>query len=396
MSTDCSIYGSIKCVLCDVDKTIRISSKRANDDEKIYWIFSNFQKHLNIEHKILFQKSNTTRRTSNKKTKQTNTSLNQATTSQNKIAASRTEVTKIDKRKAEKIVEAQNESELNEPKDKRSLNELQFQDEEYSDDQTDFKDTTTIELEISTIYAPAGSFENLETNIYEQISKQTLEMTAICFHYKGVKKMKFDHMDVVCNLDVINIPPDGNCLFGAFVHQIFGYKPSSKIHEDMVIKLRSDVVNYIKSNLEIFEKDLKGRIIAKKAGKLPKRQKIKIENFEKEVEDFLSDLSKDGIWGGSETIRAVSLMHKLNILVINEGGTIFFANGFKSDYKKTIMIAFRLNEFYGKMPSSGEQWNHYDSVIDITTENVLKIAEALAHHISNQTVLSNSIVCLDD
>lgn len=90
------------------------------------------------------------------------------------------------------------------------------------------------------------------------------------------------------------------------------------------------------------------------------------------------NLSKDGWWGGAETMKAVSLMHNVNILQINENETVYFVNGFNSGMKMTIVLAYRLNPFFGISPSSGGLRNHYDSVINIETENILRISELMA------------------
>lgn len=46
-------------------------------------------------------------------------------------------------------------------------------------------------------------------------------------------------------IDVLEIDPDGNCLYGACVHQIHATKLGTTKHYEMVAALRKDVVDHI-------------------------------------------------------------------------------------------------------------------------------------------------------
>lgn len=104
-------------------------------------------------------------------------------------------------------------------------------------------------------------------------------------------------------------------------------------------------------------------------------KELKGKNLQEEFISYLSNhLVVNGVWGGSQTIKAVSLLFEVNILIINENGSFYYTNGFDPNYKKTIMIAYRLSA----VKSSPARRNHYDSVGNISVENILVISESLA------------------
>lgn len=181
------------------------------------------------------------------------------------------------------------------------------------------------------------------------------------------------------------------------MHQLFGNKIDTVEHKNAVIKLRKDVVEYIEKHLSDFKQALKGRILSIKEEKCGKQTKIEVGNFEKEAKEFLENsLSKNGFWGGAESLKAVSLIHECNILMIRERETVHFTNGFNTNLGKTAIIAFRYNKAFGKVANSGETWNHYDSVVNINTDNILKISKAMAAREVNQEKLSSETICLSD
>lgn len=57
------------------------------------------------------------------------------------------------------------------------------------------------------------------------------------------------------------------------------------------------------------------------------------------------------------------------------------------------MLAYRLNQFSATISSGGVR-NHYDSVVNIDTENILKLSEAMAQLITNQNKFES--IELDD
>lgn len=123
-------------------------------------------------------------------------------------------------------------------------------------------------------------------------------------------------------------------------------------------------------------------------------------------------LPKPKEWGGSETLKAVTLMKAVNILIINEKGTCYFTNNFNSQLKKTVILAFgttgacRLNEIENEnqMNSGGisnAERNHYNSVARMDQNDIFKISQMLASQIRTRNITAqidseNSTVAVDD
>lgn len=67
-------------------------------------------------------------------------------------------------------------------------------------------------------------------------------------------------------------------------------------------------------------------------------------------------LSKSTTWGGTESLKAISELEKINIIIFSEDDKPYFPFEFKDDYTRTVAIASRLNETKTKR-------DHYDSII---------------------------------
>lgn len=124
-------------------------------------------------------------------------------------------------------------------------------------------------------------------------------------------------------------------MFGALAHQIYKYNLSSQEYEDSVHQLRVNVVQFIRENLELFEFELRGCLYDMKKSKKEKMllSKKTFEELREEFNNYLSNkIAVDCAWGGSESIKAVSLLFKVNILIINENESIYYANGFNQNF----------------------------------------------------------------
>lgn len=122
-------------------------------------------------------------------------------------------------------------------------------------------------------------------------------------------------------------------------------------------------MDYISENKSLFERDVRGRIV--EDGK-------KIKNFDEECALFLSDLSKQGFWGGSESLKAVSLLYKANILIFNENGHFYFTNDAKITNDQSVIISFRCAS--GNVDAVRD---HYDSVCEIRLNDIYICAKEL-------------------
>lgn len=218
--------------------------------------------------------------------------------------------------------------------------------------------------------------EQLKTKIYNQMEKSFEHIAE-----KNTKKrdlnaeMEFFSKDeqIPAWLKVVKTARDGNCLFSSLVHQIFGHDYTRKKHMHLVKELRMDVVSHIKKNFLDFEFVLKNRIY--------EEANERVENIKKRSKKFVkTELSKDGTWGGTETIKAVGQIFGVNILVVNEKGTYHFTSGFDDLYDRIVFLAFRMNSLVmgGFDQLNNVNRNHYDSVVNIDGETKILMAEQLA------------------
>lgn len=349
---DQTVKGTIVCVLCSETEKNQFRVPYKIEGGKLYWTLSNFQRHLTKSHQLK-RESITTK--SSKTDDEPNCS--------NEFSASKRY------RYTSPIVPDTSTQNLSREID--GINE-RIAAESTENNKFDNSEQTTIVLQVD-------SHKSIEEEIYQQISEQTLRMIEICLnHGSEMTEMKFKIGDGTCSLDVAKVKADGSCLFGALAHQIFGFEITSKAHENSVDQLRAEVVDYIRNNLGLFEFEMKNCIDYQKS-KLPKNERNKIIDFQKESNDFLTNqLSKHTFWAGTEALKAISLKYKVNILVFNEDDSLYYVNGFQSQFPKSILLAYRLNHYYGISNSSGGPRNHYDSVVNVDTDILVTISESMA------------------
>lgn len=196
-----------------------------------------------------------------------------------------------------------------------------------------------------------------QQSIYNQISNQILHMTEKFHSNKEIKHEMLFECGELRPLDVLHIPTDGNCMFASIIHQLHGPKVNSEEFSQFVKQLRAEVVVFIETNIRLFQYELEDRVMDKLGKKT-------IDNMDEEMKTFVSkDLSSDGFWGGSETLKAVNLLYSLNILIINEKGSFYFTSPFQSAYQRTLVLAYKMVQFIGE--NQPDKHNHYDSVVHI-------------------------------
>lgn len=190
-------------------------------------------------------------------------------------------------------------------------------------------------------------------------------------------------------ISVCKIEKDGNCLFSAISHQIESVKSGSEAHKLSTTKLRGDCVEYMKNNLQKYERDICYRI----QEKFPDKQNLSLEECGKFIDDHLS---KNGSWGGTETLEVLKDMLELNILIFNEKGCVYFAHQFESKFQRTIMIAFRISDPL-KNDISNANRNHYDSVAKVERKLITSLANDLikAYLKSSSLQASDSVILVD-
>lgn len=96
---------------------------------------------------------------------------------------------------------------------------------------------------------------------------------------------------------ILNIPGDGDCLFGAIVHQIYGMTPKHRLFKTYSQLVREAAVTEIIHNLHLYYETVSStanEVIASDCSVSDK------------VEEYLSKLKTTGYWGGSDSIAALS------------------------------------------------------------------------------------------
>lgn len=171
-------------------------------------------------------------------------------------------------------------------------------------------------------------------------------------------------------------------------------------------KLRSDVVSYINEHYSEFVWELRGAVYETS-------DEVPDDDMDEKCKDYLNDhLAKSG-WGGSETLKAVSKMYEVNILVLNEEDVGYFVNSFNTSYRQTILLAYKVLKVLTVEQTMDEsiiddddtyensrEWetfidestegdcveldlptpkpNHYDSVVHIEQNVILDLSKSLA------------------
>lgn len=239
----------------------------------------------------------------------------------------------------------------------------------------------------------AGKRSRIVDSMFTQLTVQMIKMKNTVSVHKEPKE-KFDFQlkdDALATIHVTAIKKDGNCLFSALAHQIFHVKLNSSEHEKATMDLRQESVNYIKGNFHEFAHDIRGRV-------LDKMPSTKTQDIEKECTFFINQcLTRAGCWGGFESIKAISKLHKINILIFCENGAYYFANRFDAGYNASVCLAFRdANRL--KKKNAGTVKNHYDSVVDIDTHTLSECSEYCAKisHKTECNINSDSIISLED
>lgn len=141
------------------------------------------------------------------------------------------------------------------------------------------------------------------------------------------------------------IPSDGNCMFGAIVHQLFQFPIESTMHRAMTLTLREMTVTYLREN--ITDADLFMTMSLRVADEYPY-----LGYGTRAVERFLDMLARDGIWGSAESLVAISRIFECDIVLLHENGHRDHVFNRLGRSARTINVVYR-----GVTGS----WNHYDS-----------------------------------
>lgn len=230
--------------------------------------------------------------------------------------------------------------------------------------------------------------EELKTKIYNQMEETITKNNTKKHGLTSQMEFFSNEEQLPASLEVVETARNGDCLFSSLVYQIFGHDFVRKRHMHLTKELRLDVVKYIKKNFSEFEFVLKHRIY--------EETNERVKNMKKRCIKFVkTQLSKDGTWGGTETLKAVGQIFDVNILVVNEKGTYHFPNGFEDSYDRIVLLAFRVNSLevgVSDQLNNGIR-NHYDSIVNIGDEKTkMLMAEQLAiyEHIRRAFQIENN------
>lgn len=354
IDADGKVFGLISCVYCKIDfqksNSIKVSLKQT--DTSNYWIFSNFSTHVKRCHSAWKIDHNFDNDITEIKTKLKN--KKQYNSKKGKMLKNNCKTLKTPKR----IFKEENSN------------------------------IVELSIEVMNVNNSNAMMEDIESEIYKQISNQILGMTKTLQSEDTCYEMTFNIDASKEKLIYRQITGDGNCLFRTLAHQIYKENLGTEEQDKSMKKIRADVVSYINNNFTLFEWQLRG-IVLDKFDNAP-------VDFEKEAREFVNEKLSTDAWGGVETNKAVSLMHEVNILIVNEDDKCYFSNGFNRNYKETIILAHKLAqrcvEDEASWISCGDDtnidglveenynlyYNHYDSVILMEPDVILKIANTLA------------------
>lgn len=110
---------------------------------------------------------------------------------------------------------------------------------------------------------------------------------------------------------------------------------------------------------------MKGRIFEK-------TNSAKDVGLKSECLTFLDALSKQGTWGGYDSLLAITIIERVNIIILNEDGSCDAVNTFSLSRPRTLLLAYSSSDF----PTTGQK-NHYDSVVNITESFITKYTNDL-------------------
>lgn len=343
------IFGAVNCILCTSEMK-KSSSKRVYyhfGSRSSFWTISNFKAHIESVHTSNIKKFPVKeKKTDVKKKRNGKLKSEKVTKHKNKMYESDTPTANLNS---------------NSKPNKSSCNE-----------------TFDESLEMVVIENDTENDMLMDENILsfaEQFFNQINKMVGyVLINGEGQQQMNFQlKNNTVRSLSVVCTIGDGNCLFSALTHQLFGDPIDSTEHVNKSKNLRAAVVAHIlvPENFPSYQYNLQDRVF-----ELKKKKKSQFEDLEQECKIYVREvLSKSGEWGGPETIRAVSNMYKTNIAVFEEDGACCIFKSQEKNFNRTIMIAYRyaLNEYNERV------YNHYDSITDMDPDDILTSANSLSN-----------------
>lgn len=323
-----NIYGAIHCAVCKRSKK-KSKPKRVFyhvSPESSYWVLSNFQKHLENVHSLLASKP-----VANRKKRATENTI----------------------RNNDKDEKANSSNEMTEIVSVHS----------------DGHNSLSVDMldDIIWVTDDTNNKENGSTSLLDQMCEQMKIMVSAVLN-NGEDS---ENIDILVRkqprrISVVKTNGDVNCLPSSLAHQLLNQPIGSKSHISNTNSLRSSVIEHIL---------LPGNILRYRIAIEEHMKDINIKNSdESDCIEFVRDvLSKPNQWMGLETLKAVSNIYAVTIVIFNEDGACYAIRGDARNYEKTIVIAYRLGEDVNNQDRL--IYNHYDSVVDIDANTLFDSAE---------------------
>lgn len=215
-----------------------------------------------------------------------------------------------------------------------------------------------------------GEYADYSVEIVDVIIQQPTTMVAEqLINSEKTEHMEFKLKDQIARLiHVIKAPDDGNCIFTSLAHQLWPVAITSEESKKNAKILRATVVEHILNATDFTAYQM---IIGERLNEL---SDLVDDNASLETKCKMwvrHILSRQRKWGGLETIKAVSCMHRVNVLIFDECGTAYIIKGSNETYNRTILIAYRL----GQTLQHDYVYNHYDSVCDMESNSIYATSE---------------------
>lgn len=352
--------GVVSCIFCHEDQpTVNVRVSYQNNDKAGSWILSNLSKHISKHH--------------------TSTEGNPVRKRNIKTMVDDSQIVRKIKRSSTRKNTKQHKKEISDLSHSNAFDDVPTQENNNQYRlQPPKKRTTLLSLKIEPIYdrteinaIPNEDNEDLQDFFYLQLSTQNIQMTNAIISNKEKVFSFFIRLNLSENtssdeIKCCSINGDGNCIFGSCAHQLYQNKINSTEHKDFARELRKRSTEFIEANILQYIHFLKGRIRDEdqENGMIPQKFADNSVLLTKSLNFVKNDLTKDGYWAGTESLRALSELHKINILIINGNGTCNMVQNLNKSYDRAITLAFRGN-------------NHYDSVVGMSSRTILNFAKSV-------------------
>lgn len=200
-----------------------------------------------------------------------------------------------------------------------------------------------------------------------QIKRQLKEMDSnVNFRLEKRFPMCIEVNNKRVRVQIIKIPGNGSCLFSAIHQQLNKVSTTSPGFDNNVQLLRKNVIEYIKNKREEFDTELRNTI----ADYSGCAYDDITDNDCKYYLDHIMNLRTT--WGGVETVKAVTEMFNVNVLIFTEDAKKHSFYKFDENREQAIILAYRKS----KNPNSRHKFDHYDSVVrlpdDLTIGNIVQ------------------------